>query len=125
MSTPTGRLSFHGDQGQKYLANIPAGRIAVSAEIAGAAIYLASDAASMVNGADLAIDGGYHNPLTRIATLIVHQSNLRCPAPNPKVHAPAENNPTGYGRPGFATRLCVLSMRVTTWLIVAGSVTRT
>ena len=38
---------------------IPTGRFAEPDEIAAAAIFLASDNAAMVNGADLAIDGGY------------------------------------------------------------------
>ncbi len=37
----------------------PTGRFAYPNEIAAAAIYLASDAAAMVNGADLVVDGGY------------------------------------------------------------------
>ena len=38
---------------------IPVGRFAYPDEIAAAAVYLGSDAAAMVNGADLVIDGGY------------------------------------------------------------------
>jgi D-threitol dehydrogenase (NAD+) len=38
---------------------IPTGRFAYPNEIAAAAIFLASSAAAMVNGADLLIDGGY------------------------------------------------------------------
>lgn len=38
---------------------IPTGRFAYPDEIAAAAVYLASDASAMVNGADLLIDGGY------------------------------------------------------------------
>ena len=40
-------------------AQIPVGRFAEPDEIAAAAVFLASDAAAMINGADLLVDGGY------------------------------------------------------------------
>lgn len=44
---------------EKMESMIPTGRFAVPEEVAGAIDYLISDAASMVNGADLRIDGGF------------------------------------------------------------------
>lgn len=41
------------------LARIPLGRFAVPHEVADAVVWLASDMASMVNGVDIPIDGGY------------------------------------------------------------------
>lgn len=57
--TPLGKKAWDGPQGDAHKAQIPAGRFAYPAEIAAATIYLASDAAAMVNGADLRIDGGF------------------------------------------------------------------
>jgi NAD(P)-dependent dehydrogenase (short-subunit alcohol dehydrogenase family) len=41
------------------LTRIPAGRVATTAEVAAAVIFLASDAAAMVNGTSLLVDGGW------------------------------------------------------------------
>jgi NAD(P)-dependent dehydrogenase (short-subunit alcohol dehydrogenase family) len=41
------------------LARIPLGRFGVPADVAAAVVWLASDAAAMVNGAELALDGGF------------------------------------------------------------------
>ena len=57
--TELGRKAWDGPKGDAMRDLIPTGRFAEPAEIAAAAVYLASDAANMVNGADLVIDGGY------------------------------------------------------------------
>ncbi|HEX4895311.1 MAG TPA: SDR family oxidoreductase [Solimonas sp.] len=44
---------------KQFLPLVPLGRVAQPAEIAPAALYLASDAASYVTGTTLAVDGGY------------------------------------------------------------------
>jgi D-threitol dehydrogenase (NAD+) len=57
--TELGRSAWAGPKGDALKALIPTGRFALPEEVAAAAVYLASDAAAMVNGADLIIDGGY------------------------------------------------------------------
>jgi NAD(P)-dependent dehydrogenase (short-subunit alcohol dehydrogenase family) len=44
---------------QDVVSRIPAGRVATTAEVAGAVIYLASPAAAMVTGSVLVVDGGW------------------------------------------------------------------
>jgi acetoacetyl-CoA reductase len=44
----------------KILPQIPAGRLGLPEEIAGLIIYLCSDEAAFVNGANIAINGGQH-----------------------------------------------------------------
>ena len=57
--TDLGRAAWDNEAGRRHRAEIPVGRFAVPDEIAAAAVFLASDAAAMVNGTDLAVDGGY------------------------------------------------------------------
>jgi NAD(P)-dependent dehydrogenase (short-subunit alcohol dehydrogenase family) len=57
--TALGRKAWDNREGEALKAQIPTGRFALPEEIAAAAVYLASDAARMVNGADLVVDGGY------------------------------------------------------------------
>lgn len=57
--TDLGKAAWAGAKGDAMIGQIPAGRFAEPCEIAAAAVFLASDAAGMVNGADLIIDGGF------------------------------------------------------------------
>jgi acetoacetyl-CoA reductase len=45
---------------QKILPQIPVGRLGLPDEVAGLIIYLCSDEAAFVNGANIAINGGQH-----------------------------------------------------------------
>ena len=47
------------DRGRRIIENTPMERFGLAEEIAGCAVYLASDAASFTNGATIPIDGGY------------------------------------------------------------------
>lgn len=57
--TDLGRKAWEGPKGEAMKELIPTGRFAEPEEIAAAAVFLASDAAAMINGADLLVDGGY------------------------------------------------------------------
>lgn len=57
--TELGRKAWDGPKGDAMKALIPTGRFAEPEEIASAVLFLASDEAAMINGADLLIDGGY------------------------------------------------------------------
>jgi len=46
-------------RGREFLARTPAGRFGKVEELAGAAVFLASDAASFVNGEIIVVDGGF------------------------------------------------------------------
>jgi len=47
------------DRGRRIIEHTPMERFGVSDEIAGCAVYLASDAASFTNGVTIPVDGGY------------------------------------------------------------------
>ncbi|MEV1169291.1 GolD/DthD family dehydrogenase [Nonomuraea sp. NPDC049784] len=57
--TDLGRKAWEGPKGDALKAQIPTGRFAYPEEIAAAALFLASDGANMINGADILVDGGY------------------------------------------------------------------
>jgi len=57
--TELGKKAWDGPKGDALKQLIPTGRFAMPEEIAAAAVFLASDGARMINGADLLVDGGY------------------------------------------------------------------
>jgi len=57
--TELGRKAWEGPKGDALKEQIPTGRFAYPEEVAAAAVFLASDAADMINGVDLLVDGGY------------------------------------------------------------------
>jgi NAD(P)-dependent dehydrogenase (short-subunit alcohol dehydrogenase family) len=57
--TELGRKAWEGPKGDAMKKQIPTGRFAEPDEIAAAAVFLASEGADMINGADLVIDGGF------------------------------------------------------------------
>ncbi|MEZ2131437.1 MULTISPECIES: SDR family oxidoreductase [unclassified Sinorhizobium] len=57
--TDLGRKAWDNPRGEALKQRIPVGRFAFPEEIAAAAVFLASNGADMINGADLLVDGGY------------------------------------------------------------------
>jgi len=59
VETEMGLGGWSGEIGRKAQAEIPTGRFAKPEEIGMVAVLLASDAAAMINGADLVVVDGY------------------------------------------------------------------
>ncbi len=58
--TPLNSALLDGtDRGRELLLRTPLGRFGCTEELVGAAIFLASEAASFVNGQILVVDGGF------------------------------------------------------------------
>ena len=59
VETPLGKAAWAGEKGEKAKAQIPVGRFAQPEEVAELIGFLASDAAAMITGQNLLIDGGF------------------------------------------------------------------
>ncbi|WP_338890375.1 GolD/DthD family dehydrogenase [Rhodococcus sovatensis] len=57
--TPLGREAWSNPKGDALRARIPVGRFAETDDVTNVAVFLASSGASMINGADVLVDGGY------------------------------------------------------------------
>jgi Dehydrogenases with different specificities (related to short-chain alcohol dehydrogenases) len=57
--TELGKKAWAGEVGEAMKKKIPAGRFGYPEEVAAAVLFLASDAAEMITGSNLVIDGGY------------------------------------------------------------------
>lgn len=57
--TPLGEKVWNNEKGEAFKSQIPSGRFAYPQEVAACAVFLASEAANMINGENLVIDGGY------------------------------------------------------------------
>jgi NAD(P)-dependent dehydrogenase (short-subunit alcohol dehydrogenase family) len=57
--TEMGRVAWAGEPGEVMKQEIPLRRFALPEEVAAATLFLASDAADMITGANLIVDGGY------------------------------------------------------------------
>jgi NAD(P)-dependent dehydrogenase (short-subunit alcohol dehydrogenase family) len=52
-------MTVTGEAGEKFLQRVPLGRVGETEEIAGPAVFLASDMSSYVTGVTIPVDGGY------------------------------------------------------------------
>jgi len=59
VETALGKKAWAGELGERTKLQIPVGRFAQPEEIAGLVLYLVSDAAKMITGENVVIDGGY------------------------------------------------------------------
>ncbi|MDQ0009603.1 2-deoxy-D-gluconate 3-dehydrogenase [Luteibacter jiangsuensis] len=59
VETELGKKAWAGEVGERAKKQIPMGRFAQPAEIAAMVLYLLSDAAAMITGENVVIDGGY------------------------------------------------------------------
>jgi glycerol dehydrogenase len=57
--TELGKKAWAGEVGEAMKKKIPVGRFAFPEEIAAVALFLASDAAAMITGENIVIDGGF------------------------------------------------------------------
>ena len=57
--TEMGKRAWTGKVGSQMKKKIPLGRFLVPEDIASIAIFLGSDASSMITGANIIIDGGF------------------------------------------------------------------
>jgi len=59
IETKLGMDAWAGEVGEKFKQIVPVGRFGYPEEVAGLAVYVASDAASLFTGENFVIDGGY------------------------------------------------------------------
>jgi 2-deoxy-D-gluconate 3-dehydrogenase len=59
VETPLGKAAWAGEKGERAKAQIPVGRFAQPDEVAQLIAFLASDAAAMITGQNVLIDGGF------------------------------------------------------------------
>ncbi len=53
-------MAIREDVRQQIVAQIPAGRLAMPDEVADSVVFLASDKAAYITGANLSVNGGLH-----------------------------------------------------------------
>jgi Enoyl-(Acyl carrier protein) reductase len=66
-----GNEAWAGEPGEAMKREIPLRRFAMPEEVAAATLFLASDGAGMITGANLIVDGGYTIPLSQRQELVL------------------------------------------------------
>ncbi len=57
--TQMGEMNWNNEKGEEFKKQIPLGRFGYPEEVAACSVFLASDAGSLFNGANLVMDGGF------------------------------------------------------------------
>ena len=57
--TPMSRKAWSGERGDEFMKKIPIGRFGSMEEVAACCVYLASDAANLITGENIVMDGGF------------------------------------------------------------------
>src|SRR6185369_17586196 len=70
IDVPRSRKQHTGERREAWQRAVPLGRYGAPEEVAGAALFLASDDASYVTGQTIAVDGGFTAAGLRVAQLI-------------------------------------------------------
>ena len=71
------KVAHDPDTGERFMANIPLGRLGLPTDVGAAFAFLASDRASFATGANITLDGGFTlRPLVLVTDEEIRKMNL-------------------------------------------------